>query len=532
MELQNKDVVKFGQFESEFRIYNLPLVVTTSCLEISAKKDLRKTVHFLGGNLISEWQPSCTHLVMTEVKVTVKALCCLVSAKPIVKPEYFQELHQSLKNSAAFLSPKQFVPPIGEALIDKDVVSFNVNLQRKTIFKDKTFFFLDEKQFKKLHLGIILGGGNASILSTDKITPEILLRNGCCIIEPTQQNQEFGSMLSSVKAILQKKEYRLIPESDIGLSVAYCSTDKFCNPQFNMVETLLSQKMQSQTLTQREVYVPDTQERTTRIENKSRNPVSDALSSLHLSSFQNDPVENMEISEIPLSAEIKQELDDIFEEPLESKNEAPSKMDSLASTLPLPTPDRLSKQEKKNTENYNSLSKTRPLRGRRTTSHENENLVPNKILKQENEMMPEHEIDSPLKRNGIASSNEIKHSTNFNSSPEMKQEIPLTSIQTNGFHMDEVNLPRNLAKVQFASLIRRKPTPVIECSRNSTVKNFKKFKKVQPKKSQTLPRIIGSHELVAYDKVAAEISAANWDEPDEPLEQEEESQPVKGEFDW
>ncbi|CAL1281870.1 unnamed protein product [Larinioides sclopetarius] len=536
VELQNDDLVKFGQFESEFRIHNLPLVVTTSCLEISSKKDLRKTVHFLGGSFISEWQPSCTHLVMTEVKVTVKALCCLVSAKPIVKPEYFQELKQSLKNSAAFLSPNQFVPPIGEALIDKDVVSFSIDLRRKTIFKNKTFFFLDEKQFKKLHLGIILGGGNASILSTDKITPEILLRDGCCVIEPMQQSQEFGSMLSSVRAILQKKEYRLIPESDIGLSVAYCSTDKFCNPQFNMVETLLSQKMQSQTLSQREVYVPDTQERTARMENKSRNPVSDVFGSLHLSSFQNDPVENMEVSEVPLSAQIKQELDDIFELPLANEVDSPPKVDDLAATLPIRAPNRLSKPEKKkNAEDQNSLSTTRPLRGKRAAAHENENLVQNKIFKQErDENISEEAVDTPPKRKGKPSSNDVKPSINSNSSPEKKPEIPLrslTSIHINGFHTEEADLPRNLAKVEFASLIcRKQPTPVIENNRNSSVKNFKKFRKVQPRKAQALPRIIGSHELVAYDRVAAEISDINWDEPLE--HQEEESQPVKGEFDW
>lgn len=40
----------------------------------------------------------------------------------------------------------RYVPPIGEALIDKDVVSFDINPQRKVLFKNKTFFFLDEKQ--------------------------------------------------------------------------------------------------------------------------------------------------------------------------------------------------------------------------------------------------------------------------------------------------------------------------------------------------------------------------------------------------
>ncbi|GIY27851.1 nibrin [Caerostris darwini] len=535
VELQNNDRIKFGQFESEYKIIHSPLVVTTSCLEISAKKDLRKIVHLFGGNFIAEWQPSCTHLVMTEIKVTVKALCCLVSIKPIVKPEYFQELKRSLNNSDSFLLPNQYIPPIGEALIDKDVVSFDINLQRKNLFKNKTFFFLDEKQFKKLHLGIILGGGSASILSKDDISPEILLRDGSCIIEPTQ---DMGSVLSSVRAILQKKEYRMIPESDIGLSVAYCSTDKFCNPQFNMVENLLSQKMQSQTMSQREVYVPDTQERSARSE-KSRNLVGDALSSLHLSSFQNDPVEDMELSEVPLSAQIKRELDDLFDDPQEENNvQIPSKVDKPPSTSFSSISEKSTRQTKR-TENQTDSplpKKISPRIKKKNISHQDENILPNKIPKlevnneDENEITSVYEVHSPVKHTNGVTRKEPKY--NLNSPKEDKTNTPLKSIipvQTNGFHTEEAELPRNLAKIEFTSLICKKPAPVSRTNANSAVKNFKKFRKVHPKNFQALPRIIGAHDLVAFDKVAAELHNEMWDDPPE---EEEPSQSVKGEFDW
>ncbi|GFU02786.1 nibrin [Nephila pilipes] len=540
VEIQNNDLVKFGQFDSEFRIHNLPLVVTTSCLEISAKKDLKKAIHALGGSFISEWQPSCTHLVMTEVKVTVKALCCLVSTKPIVKPEYFQELKKSLKNSATIILPNRFIPPIGEALIDKDVVSFDINPQRKSLFKNKTFFFLDEKQFKKLHLGIVLGGGNASILSENEITPEILLRDGCCVIEPMQQGQE-ASILSSVRAILQKKEYRMIPESDIGLSVAYCSTDKFCNPQFNMVEVLLSQKMQSQTLSQREVYVPDTQERSFRIENKSRKSVTDVFSSLHLSSFQNDAVEEMEVSEVPISAQIKQELDGIFEEPFERKVESPPKVDVFPTVSSPSTSHRILKQEIQNVDNQfenEELVEKIPKREKRNAKSRNENIPPNKSIKrekqsilQQNENHSEFGMHSPSKCNGAS---EVNNGVNWISPQKKKSDItsPRTFSIQNNVVPEEVELPRNLAVIKYAELLHKKVSfggteTIAQSINNSKTKNFKKFRKVHPLRAQTLPRIIGAHELAPFDKVIAEISNGAWDDPPEEM-----SQPVKGEFDW
>lgn len=57
-----------------FRIHYQPLVVTTSCLDVASKNKLKNVIHKLGGHLVSEWQPSCTHLVMSLVKVTIKVL--------------------------------------------------------------------------------------------------------------------------------------------------------------------------------------------------------------------------------------------------------------------------------------------------------------------------------------------------------------------------------------------------------------------------------------------------------------------------
>ncbi|XP_015910375.1 nibrin isoform X2 [Parasteatoda tepidariorum] len=524
VELQDNDVVKFGQFESEYRVCKLPLVVTTSCLDVSGKRTLKKTIHSLGGHFVSEWQPSCSHLVMSEVKVTIKALCCLCSAKPIVKPDYFVDLLNSLTTSSKIICPKQYIPPIGEALIDKDVVSFDINNQRKSLFENKNFFFLDEKQFKKLHLGIVLGGGNASILSSEKVSSDLLSEEGSCVIEPAKEfSQVIGrETLSDVLSILQSNKLRLIPESDVGLAVAYCSTEKFCNPKFSMGDAMFNgQNLQSQTLSVREVYVPDTQERIVSSE-QAKGVVPDIDNSLNLTSFRADAVEEMELSEIPLSAQVKRELDDIFDEPMEIPNSPPklkadtSVANSLEKTRKLkPEASLVAENEKSpvrilNTEPTSNFRTRRQLLEKRCSESPKKNPPSNKqIKKEENNLSDENQE--------IMASNE-----RISVKPE---EPDLTKMN----ELLQPELPSNLMKVEIVSLVckRNKPLPQAQKYKNCNVKNFKKFKKVYPKKSQALPKIIGAHELVPYDKVTAQIPNEEWDD-----HAEEVIQPIRGAFDW
>ncbi|KAG8195302.1 hypothetical protein JTE90_028449 [Oedothorax gibbosus] len=497
------DVIKFGQFESEYKVLQIPLVVTTSCLAVPAKRDLKRTVHKLGGYLVSEWQPSCSHLAMTEVKVTIKALCCLLSTKPIVKPEYFQDLRQSLKTST-FLLPNQYVPPIGEALIDKEEVSFDINPQRKVLFKNKTFFFIDEKQYKKLQMGIVLGGGTASILTSENLDPDKLLQDGCCVIDPMKESQssiEVTDILPTVVSLLLKKNRRLIPESDIGLSVAYCSTEKFCNPNVNISEVLHTSKIQSQTLTQ-QVYVPDTEDKTTRTEKRQNARPSEACSSLHLSSFQiGTPVhEDIHVYDTPLSAQVKQELDDIFDEPMELNPEIPAKKEIVSP----PSPVRPAKRQKTS-----------------DVQHKEEFPVPS----------PKADNEEAEEVKNIPRLSPEHNSRNHSPESRVRNSSPPPSVKTNGFSHITEELPRNLMKIEFVELVVRKTAPALQQYRNSSIKNFKKFKKVMPKHAQALPRIIGAHELAPFDKAAAEIFNNDvWD--DAPEEAQEVSQPTKGEFDW
>lgn len=54
-----------------------PCIITTSCLDHSAKRTVRQQTWMLGAHVISEWSSDCTLVVMTSLSVTVKVMLCL-----------------------------------------------------------------------------------------------------------------------------------------------------------------------------------------------------------------------------------------------------------------------------------------------------------------------------------------------------------------------------------------------------------------------------------------------------------------------
>ncbi|OBS79939.1 hypothetical protein A6R68_21859, partial [Neotoma lepida] len=96
--LKTGDRVTFGVFESKFRVEYEPLVVCSSCLDVSGKTVLNQAVFQLGGLTANNWTEECTHLVMTSLKVTIKTICALICGRPIVKPEYFSEFLKAVES--------------------------------------------------------------------------------------------------------------------------------------------------------------------------------------------------------------------------------------------------------------------------------------------------------------------------------------------------------------------------------------------------------------------------------------------------
>ncbi|NXU84222.1 NBN protein, partial [Xiphorhynchus elegans] len=235
--LQSGDRINFGVFESKFRVEYEPLVVCSSCLDVVQKTALNQAIQQLGGLVVNEWTKECTHLVMVSVKVTVKTICALICARPIIKPEFFVELIRAIQSRQQLPNHESFYPPVDEPSIGTEKLDLSEHYERKKIFSGKTFVFLSAKQHKKLGQAVILGGGEVKLVTEGRKEMPSLISPEVCVVDvglTNSQNPGSDSVRNWTNSILtglQSKNLRAIPEAEIGLAVIFMSTKKYCNPQ-------------------------------------------------------------------------------------------------------------------------------------------------------------------------------------------------------------------------------------------------------------------------------------------------------------
>ncbi|XP_072324081.1 nibrin isoform X2 [Scyliorhinus torazame] len=233
--LKSGELVTFGLFQSKFRVEYEPLIVCSSCLDGPEKSALNKSVLQLGGHLSSNWTEANTHLVMSSVKVTVKTICAMICCRPIVKPEFFVNLAEAIQLRRQLPSPESFSPPIDEPSIRPGELDITVKPERKSIFRGKTFIFLNEKQHKRLNSALTLGGGDVKLLENCTSNIACFEAPGSCVVDVGLSDSQTISnsaekWFESVMKTLQRKGLRAISEAEIGLAVLHSSTDIYCNP--------------------------------------------------------------------------------------------------------------------------------------------------------------------------------------------------------------------------------------------------------------------------------------------------------------
>ncbi|XP_039551581.1 nibrin isoform X2 [Passer montanus] len=235
--LQSGDRINFGVFESKFRVEYEPLVVCSSCLDVAQKNALNQAIQQLGGLVVNEWTRECTHLVMVSVKVTVKTICALICARPIIKPEFFSELIRAIQSRQQLPNHESFYPPVDEPSIGSENLDLSEHHERKKIFSGKTFVFLTAKQHKKLGPAVVLGGGEVKLMTEGRKEMPLLFSPEVCVVDVGLANSQLSGSDSmtnwtdSILTDLESKNLRAIPEAEIGLAVIFMSTEKYCNPQ-------------------------------------------------------------------------------------------------------------------------------------------------------------------------------------------------------------------------------------------------------------------------------------------------------------
>ncbi|XP_052229867.1 nibrin-like isoform X4 [Dreissena polymorpha] len=255
--LSDGDSIYFGSQKSSFMVVFEPFVVTASCLESASKRKLHQQLCTLGGHVTKEWQMDCSCLLMNKISVTIKAICALVSQKPIVTLDYIDMYIKHLQGSVEKPDPYRFTPSLAETQLDPSDVSFEADSRRKTLFQGKTFVFLNHKQFNKMRLAIELAGG-VPLLMEGKGDQHVILGPQTVVMNSSDASltQGQGDWVQTVHTLLERNGKHFIQDAAIGYAVLYCSTEKHCNPEYSQDQDV--SRLPSQTLSQADPFVANT----------------------------------------------------------------------------------------------------------------------------------------------------------------------------------------------------------------------------------------------------------------------------------
>ncbi|XP_050987634.1 LOW QUALITY PROTEIN: nibrin [Labeo rohita] len=238
--LQTGDKITFGVFESKFSLEKECIVVCSSCVDNEGKASLSQDLRSIGGRLVNSWTLDCTHLVMPTVKVTIKTICALLCCRPIVKPEFFSAFNKAVQQKLPLPKPEKFRPQIDEPSLAKEDVDLNARPERKSLFKGKTFLFLNSKQMKRLSQAVSCGGGVSQLFDEGSLPISLLESSSTCVIDLTSGNSQAvippasKKLVDSVTQILHRNGLRFITESEIGLAAIHINNQTYCNPCFTM----------------------------------------------------------------------------------------------------------------------------------------------------------------------------------------------------------------------------------------------------------------------------------------------------------
>lgn len=515
--VKKDDIVTFGQCGTDYRLIYDPIVVTTSCVDTTDKIILKNAVWTVGGHLVPEWRKDCTHLVMTEVKVTIKAACAMVSLKPLVTIQYFAELARKC-NSSDRPIPKNYIPKLGETAIEQDNVTFDIVPERKELFKDKIFLFLSTKQYKKLTFPLTISGASTIIVEKNDINKyeEVILKPEVCVIQfqaTADIDEETKTLFGKIESILLSNNRRLIPESDIGLAVVQCSTKRFCNPDYILGDSMSNvTKLDSQSFTQNQIFAANTEDP----ENSIR---PDGCSS-NVFDLERKPLpqvidvnENIvtSISSVDTTLPIPEVMEDLPE--IKTKRSRPPSSETEAPVSKAPRLSAINVPSVADVISIDPATTTRAdIKVEPTSQPESpiafDNASTQPLLSNEVKMELLESPDVTSEKSEVSYPGRVSGANTSNQTTSGDQQF-LSNAQPPGSRSNkfedndgEGNLS-NLMVVEFASLVKPKAKNAqTNCQRveDSSVINFKKFKKVQHQGANRLPRIIGGTDLMLFDK--------------------------------
>ncbi|KAK9295196.1 hypothetical protein QLX08_010414 [Tetragonisca angustula] len=249
--LKHEDKIRFGLLNHIFVVINMPLITITSTLHNEEVERLKNLMEQIDGVIIDDniWRRASTYLTVGKAVLTLKLVCAMASALPIVTIKYWDEVKFAINNCQPLPDPNNFVPPISEILVTKEKVSLSRNEKRTKLFENLTFIHFSVTQYKKYKKVIKIAGGKSKFFYRGSLTTtELCVPNIIVLQYPNSEMTQFtdDSIIFSeyilIKNAFQASNRRMISETEIPLAILHCSTEKYCNPMYKFAKLLKTRK--------------------------------------------------------------------------------------------------------------------------------------------------------------------------------------------------------------------------------------------------------------------------------------------------
>ncbi|CAG9786200.1 unnamed protein product [Diatraea saccharalis] len=533
-QLNEGDHIKFGKMSSVFKVHFKSLVTCTSTLKGENLQNLRECLSSLSGTLKSEWDESCKYLTMPAITLTMKVVLALVQGAHIVTVEFWNKCLDAVKSQVMLPDPHDYTPQIIESTLNKENVTFLPNSRRQTLFSDKTVVFFSKRQYEMYKTVLSNAAANPLLLSECALKKITLCEKNFIVIQynitaASQETETQKHLIQEIVDYLKSKGKRLITDVEIGLAVLYCSTQKYCNPDFQFPTEIIKQS--DQNIKQSKVLAQETQEQNQNIQSNRENVViNESLSSTNnienekcksqkrKACDENDIQENsLKKIAISISSHVEayigtkrknEDEHEIETNPTKKLAVSSESGDSQAFNFVTKSSTHNTEQHEESTKRLNLIKPHK----RKLESDDNEDSLFQFV--QNKPKMPYHnksnifdskkEIDSvEIERKSEIISNKTKCTTYKNEDLASLRGAKLEELMKNNEkllknedidiskkfikeeldeRMSELNLGTTIVTVKKELIVKKEPVFVEE--QNTKVKNFKKFKKVWPIKMQ------------------------------------------------
>ncbi|KND01503.1 uncharacterized protein SPPG_09105 [Spizellomyces punctatus DAOM BR117] len=229
-DIKEGDVVRFGVNESAFRLKYVPVVLCCSGLRAKQRGEINELARQYDFKSFKDWTSSCTHLVVSTLKITMKVVLALAHHRYIVGEAWVRAFSKADPKNFAMPDPLQSLPVATDDSLDLSKVSFAPDPSRAIVLTGHQFVVFSDEEFKNLQKVVTAAGGEIYNWSgiqqqngMERLQDALRGLHKPCVVLPNGQLS--GTVMSAITLL----RLRLIPQDDIAKAILFVSGDPYCN---------------------------------------------------------------------------------------------------------------------------------------------------------------------------------------------------------------------------------------------------------------------------------------------------------------